>query len=96
MHEAALDAFGALAVAVDELRGFCDRVEHDDVGGEHRVVRVVDEKRMAGDRHGAHAVEVRVFADDLFVAVIDVHVADRVARFAFSRLAGHLSAMTAT
>ena len=30
-----------------ELRRLLDRVEDDDVGGEHRVVLVVDEKRMS-------------------------------------------------
>ena len=95
MHESALNAFVACALAVFELRRLFDRVEDDDVGLEHRVVLVIDQKRMSADRHRAHAVEMRALADDLFVAVIDVHVADRVARFTALPVPLHLSAITA-
>ena len=56
----------------------------------YRVVLVIDQERMAGDRDRANAVEVRVFADDLFIGVVDVHVADRVARFTPFAIAGPL------
>ena len=83
VNEAALDALRRFAVALEQFGRFADRIEVDLVGGEDRVVRVIDQKRMAGDRHRAFAVEVRLIADDLFVPVVDVHVADGVARLAF-------------
>src|ERR1700727_1825655 len=65
-------------------------VEQDDIGIEDRVVLVIDEKRMSGNRHHAHAVEVCALPDDLLIAEIDVYVADGVAGLTATAIAAPL------
>ncbi len=84
-----IDAFVAGAAAVGQDRGLVDRVERDLIGIEHGIFCVVDDERMAGDRHGAQAVVMSVVADDLFGAVQDVDVAFGVARLARLGVARH-------
>ena len=82
VDEALLDALRTDAAGVHQLGGLVDDVERDRLGGQDGILAVVDDERMSGHRHRAYSVVVRAVADDLFLLVVDVDVADRVSGLA--------------